>query len=562
MISPLASTLSPARRTVALRRIQTTTIDVLVIGGGVVGAGAALDAASRGLSVAVVEAQDWASGTSSRPSKLVHGGLRHLVQKEFKLVREALLERGLLMRTVAPHLVKPVRVLCPAASLWERVYLGAGMTLYDVLSGRRRGVLRHKRHTKADLRRDMPGLTLNRFCGGLSYCDAQVDATRLALTLIRTAGMYGALAVSRAAVTCVEPVTRGGEPVELIRIRDEETGEEFTAWARHVVKATDVLTDGVERTIGSPIGISASMAKSVHLVVPQERIPASLGLLLRTEHSVLFVIPWADHWIIGTTDTPWTLDKATPALTSADIDYLLRRVNVVLETPLSGEDVVGVYAGLRTPVAGHAKTTTQFRRQHVIDVPRDGVAVIAGGKLITYRAMAEDVVDAVLASRGTAAAASRTSCLPLIGAAKLEEAGEACQLALRERGLGTTFGDRLVDRYGSLAADVVSLVDEDPRLGSVVRGSESVLLAEIAYAVEAEGARHLEDILVRRTGLAFELPDAGFGALEEITVVAGDRLCWSDARRSHEIDLYSTRILRERDVIAFSRNKAVTPNCE
>ncbi|MER6529366.1 glycerol-3-phosphate dehydrogenase/oxidase [Streptomyces sp. NPDC001508] len=549
--APAASALSPARRAEALRKLENETIDVLVIGGGVVGAGAALDAASRGLSVAVVEARDWASGTSSRSSKLVHGGIRYLEQMEFKLVREALLERGRLMRTLAPHLVKPVQLLYPLTGLFERFYVGAGMTLYDFLSGRRRGVPRHRHLNPAELRQEMPGLTANRFSGGLTYYDAQVDDARLVLTLVRTAVEQGALAINRATVTEVQPAEAAGEPVERVRLRDEETGGVVTARARHVVNATGVWTDDTQAVLGAPAGLSVAMSKGVHIVVRRDRIPLGLGVLLRTEKSVLFVIPWDEHWIIGTTDTPWALDRANPAPTGADVDYLLEHVNAVLEDPLTHDDIVGVYAGLRPLVAGKASATTKLSREHVVGLPRPGVAVIAGGKLTTYRVMAQDVVDAVLASRGARVPPSRTARLPLLGAVGYGQAREACRRALRERGLQPKPADRLVDRYGDLATDVVALVDGDSRLGGIVPGTSDVLFAELAYAAREEDARHLEDVLVRRTRLTIELPDAGLAALEQIAEVVGDSLGWNDDIRKREITHYRTLVQLEHEARAL-----------
>ena len=549
--------LSPSTRLDALRTLQGETVDVLVVGGGVVGAGAAVDAVSRGLSVALVEAQDWASGTSSRSSKLVHGGIRYLEQLDFKLVREALLERGRLMRTLAPHLVKPVPFVYPLTKrVVERAYVGAGMLLYDILSGRKRGVPRHRHLTAADLQREMPGLTPNRFVGGISYYDAQVDDARLVLALVRTAADHGALAISRATVTSVQPASWAGEPVEVVRLRDEETGAELTARARHVVNATGVWTADSEAMIGGQAGFCIAMSKGVHLLVRRDRVALEQGILLRAGKSVLFVIPWGEHWIVGTTDTPWERDKAHPAPTAADVDYLLAHANTALEHPLTHDDVVGVYAGLRPLVAGPETATTRISREHVVGISRSGVAMIAGGKLTTYRVMARDVVDAVLASRSTPVRPSATADLPLVGAAGYAEAREACQLALLERGLQPSPADRLVNRYGDLAPAVVALIDEDEGLGDTVAGTRDVLLAEIAYAVEAQDARHIEDVLLRRTRLAIELPDGGLSIVEQIADVLGTRLGWSDADRARELAQYRTLVRLEREARALPDESA------
>jgi glycerol-3-phosphate dehydrogenase len=537
-----SSALTPARRQQTRCRLEDQLVDVLVIGGGVVGAGAALDAASRGLSVAVIEAQDWASGTSSRSSRLVHGGIRYLEQLDFALVREALGERGRLLHTLAPHLVKPVQFLYPLQKrVVERAYVGAGMALYDILSGRRRGVPSHRNLSAHDLHDEMPGLAAGRFVGGLSYFDAQVDDARLVLSLVRTAAECGALAMNRASVINVENPNHAHDGIA-VTIRDEELGDTFVTRARHVINATGVWTKESEGVIGAESGLTVTMSKGVHFLVRRDRIPFDLGLLLRTEKSVLFVIPWGQHWIVGTTDTPWNHDKVQPAATSADIDYLLTRINDVLATPLTRDDIVGVYCGLRPLISGSSSSTTKLSREHVIGVPRPGVAVIAGGKLTTYRVMAEDVVTAVLESTGTRTFPSATADIPLIGAEGYRFATAETRDALAARGFSTAPVARLVDRYGSLAPDVVELIDDDPALAEILPGTKDVLLAEIAYAVSAEDARHLEDVLVRRTRLAMELPDSGLSAVEVIAETMGRILGWTADETADEVQKYQTLI--------------------
>lgn len=541
----LTSALSPERRDESRRQLGESTVDVLVIGGGVVGAGAALDAISRGLSVAIIEARDWASGTSSRSSKLVHGGIRYLEQLDFKLVREALRERGNLLRLLAPHLVKPVPFLYPLQHRFiERAYVGAGMLLYDVLSGRTRGVPRHRHLSAHNLRREMPGLARNRFVGGLCYFDAQVDDARLVVTLVRTAAERGALALSRASVISVTPTddASGGNTVT---IRDDEMGDEFTATARHIINATGVWTEETEQLLGRQSGISVTMSKGVHFLVPRSKIPLDLGMLLRTEKSVLFVIPWDHHWLIGTTDTPWNLDKANPAATSADIDYILEHVNHVLETPLDRDDIVGVYSGLRPLVSGTASSTTQLSREHVVGIPRPGVAVIAGGKLTTYRVMAEDVVTAALESNNTSAPESTTATMPLIGAEGLNAVASATRDALAARGIDTAFTQRLLDRYGSLAPEVISLIDHNPGYELVLPGTRDVLVAEVGYAVLAEDARHIDDVLMRRTRLSMELSDAGSDVASVVATTMASLLGWDAAQRDSELERYRTLIRLE-----------------
>jgi glycerol-3-phosphate dehydrogenase len=324
--------LSLDQRRADLRRMATETFDVVVIGGGSTGTGAALDAATRGLRVALVEQRDFASGTSSRSSKLIHGGLRYLEQQEFGLVREALRERSLLLNVLAPHLVRPVPFLYPLTRrVWERVYVGAGMLLYDGLGGSK-GLHRHRHLTKRQALRIAPGLDPDSLIGGIQYYDAKVDDARHTMTVARTAARFGAAVASNAPVV---GFLREGGRVTGVRVRDLHTGEEIEVASRQVINATGVWTDDVQHLVGERGKFKVRASKGVHLVVPRDRIQLDTGLILRTEKSVLFVIPWGRHWIIGTTDNDWELDKAHPAASSSDIDYILEHVNAVVASPLT-----------------------------------------------------------------------------------------------------------------------------------------------------------------------------------------------------------------------------------
>src|SRR5680860_632013 len=344
---PTIAALSPQDRSRALAAMQEDELDLVIVGGGVVGAGAALDAATRGLSVGILEARDWASGTSSRSSKLIHGGLRYLEMLDFRLVREALKERGLLLQRLAPHLVRPIRFLYPLTHRgWERPYVGIGLALYDAMasvSSTASGVPRHKHLTKRQALRIAPSMRKDALVGAVQYYDAQVDDARHTMFVVRTAVAYGALATNRSRVT---GFIRQGERVTGVRVRDIETG------AKQVLNATGVWTDETQSMVGERGQFQVRASKGIHLVVPRDRIQSQCGLILRTEKSVLFVVPWGRHWIIGTTDTDWSLDKAHPAASSRDIDYILEHVNSVLGTPLTREDVEGVYAALRPLLAG------------------------------------------------------------------------------------------------------------------------------------------------------------------------------------------------------------------
>lgn len=372
-------------------------LDVLVLGGGVVGAGTALDAVTRGLSTGLVEARDWASGTSSRSSKLIHGGLRYLEMLDFDLVREALKERGLLLEKLAPHLVRPVPFLYPLQHKgWERLYAGTGVALYDAMAmthSHGRGLPVHRHLSRRHALRVAPCLKKDALVGALQYYDAQVDDARFVLNLVRTAAAYGARTANGTRVT---GFLREGERVVGARVQDVEGGGEYEIRAKQVVNATGVWTDDTQAMVGERGQIHVRASKGIHLVVPKDRIHSSTGLILRTERSVLFVIPWGRHWIVGTTDTAWDLDKAHPAASSADIDYLLEHVNSVLAVPLTRDDVEGVYAGLRPLLAGESDATSKLSREHTVAHPVPGLVVVAGGKFTTYRVMAKDAVDAAV----------------------------------------------------------------------------------------------------------------------------------------------------------------------
>ncbi len=409
----LPARLDPAYRDTAWQRLGARPFDVLVVGGGVTGTGAALDAATRGLSVALVEARDFASGTSSRSSKLFHGGLRYLEQFNFGLVREALHERELMLTRIAPHLVKPVSFLYPLTHrFWERPYVSAGMTLYDSMGGAR-SVPRHRHLTRGGALRLAPALKRTALTGALLYYDAQADDARHTLTVARTAATYGATVLSSAAVVSLD---RAGERIVGARVRNIETGEEVDVRASVVVNCTGVWTDEIQTLAGGRGRFHVRASKGVHIVVPRDRINSETGMILRTETSVLFVIPWNTHWIVGTTDTDWRLHKAHPAASRADIDYILDHVNEVLAVPLTHDDIQGVYAGLRPLLAGESETSSQLSREHAVARPQPGLISIAGGKYTTYRVMAADAIDAAVQDVGGAQPPSVTEHIPLVGA--------------------------------------------------------------------------------------------------------------------------------------------------
>ena len=486
-------------------------LDVLVIGGGIVGTGAALDAVTRGLRVGMLEARDWASGTSSRSSKLVHGGIRYLEQLDFRLVREALIERGLLLQRIAPHLVKPVRFLYPLTKpLFERFYIGAGMALYDLFSYtglRPPGVPHHRHLTKRQLLRAVPSLHPDAFTGGLTYWDAQVDDARYVANLARTASFYGAHVASRVQV---EGFVKVGQRVVGVKAHDLETDEHFEILAKQVVNATGRL-DGRDPGDGGrarPVQ-GAGLARACTSSCRATGSSRSSGLLLRTEKSVLFVIPWGRHWLIGTTDTDWDLDKAHPAATAADIDYLLEKVNEVLAVPLTRDDVEGVFAGLRPLLAGESDETSKLSREHIVAHSVPGLVVVAGGKWTTYRIMAKDAIDEAVAALDGKISESVTENIGLLGA-------EGYQAAWNKRGkIAKAFGvhkvrvEHLLNRYGVMTDELLDLLRERPELVEPLPGADDYIGAEVVYAATHEGALHLDDVLARRTRISIEAWDRG-----------------------------------------------------
>jgi glycerol-3-phosphate dehydrogenase len=539
--------LGPEERAAALEVLRTKELDILVIGGGIVGTGAALDAATRGLRVGMVEARDWASGTSSRSSKLVHGGIRYLEQLDFRLVREALIERGLLLQRIAPHLVKPVRFLYPLTKpLFERLYIGAGMALYDLFSytgGRPPGVPHHRHLTRSQVMRAIPSLKSDAFTGGLTYYDAQVDDARYVANLARTASFYGAHVASRVRV---EGFLKVGQRVVGVKAHDLETGEHFEIKARQVVNATGVWTDDTQAMVGERGQFKVRASKGVHLVVPRDRFQSKLGLLLRTEKSVLFVIPWGRHWLIGTTDTDWDLDKAHPAATAADIDYILAKVNEVLAVPLTRDDVEGVYAGLRPLLAGESDQTSKLSREHIVAHSVPGLVVVAGGKWTTYRIMAKDAIDEAVAALDGAYSESITEDIALLGAEGYQAAWNKRSKLARAFGVHRVRIEHLLNRYGVMTDELLDLIRARPELQEPLPGADDYLQAEVVYAATHEGAMHLDDVLARRTRISIEAWDRGVSAAPVVAELMARELGWDAARIEKEVSHWLRRVEAER----------------
>ncbi len=542
MLTP--ARLGPQERAQAWQDLTEREYDVVVVGGGVTGAGVALDAATRGLRVVLVEQRDFGSGTSSRSSKLFHGGLRYLEQLNFSLVREALRERELMLTRIAPHLVKPISFLYPLRHrIWERPYVTAGLTLYDSMGGAR-SVPRHQQLSRRKALQLAPGLRKDALAGALLYYDAQADDARHTMMVARTAATYGATLLSSAKVTGMQ---HAGERVVGVEVTDVETGETAEVSARVVINCTGVWTDDIQKLAGGRGQFNVRASKGVHIVVPRDRINSETGMILRTEKSVLFVIPWGTHWIIGTTDTDWELDKAHPAASRADIDYLLEHVNEVLAIPLTHEDIEGVYAGLRPLLAGESDASSSLSREHAVGRPQPGLVSIAGGKYTTYRVMAADAVEAALADLPAGVGPSVTDRIPLVGAEGYEALRNQVEHIARDRNLPTWRVTHLLDRYGSLTQEVLAVADEDPSLLEPLPDAEEYLKVEIVYAASHEGALHLDDLLSRRTRISIEAHDRGDSCADAAAALVAPVLDWDERRVEDEVAAYRARVAAERE---------------
>lgn len=527
-------------------------VDVLVVGGGVTGCGVALDAALRGLTVGLVEQRDFAAGTSSRSSKLVHGGLRYLEQLNVALVREALRERALLLDHLAPHLVRPLPFLYPLAHrIWERPYVGAGLTLYDTLGGLQPSVPRHSHLSRSAALRAFPSLRPETIAGAIRYHDAQVDDARHTLELARTAAAHGASLVSAARVA---EIVREGDQVVGARVTDATTGETHEVPARVVVNATGVWAGLTEELAGVAEPLRMRPSKGVHIVVPGDRIDASLALITKTRTSVLFVLPWGRSWVIGTTDTAWHHGLAHPSATHADLAYLLEQANAVLTSDLDETDVIGLYAGLRPLVDTEGLSESEISREHTVRRPLPGLVTIAGGKYTTYRVMAEDTVDAcgddLFPGRPDLMPPSRSAEVPLVGACEPAELLVELAGSPGTENLSDEHLDRLAHRYGRLLPELLLHLDDEPELAQEVPGGAGTLAVEVVHAATHEGALHVEDVLTRRTRLYLEAGDRGLAAARVVAHLMGEALGWDEQRRTEEVSRYQRRVAAELDAQA------------
>ncbi|HUQ43010.1 MAG TPA: glycerol-3-phosphate dehydrogenase/oxidase [Candidatus Limnocylindria bacterium] len=544
----------PEWRRDALRSLADERFDVLIVGGGIVGAGALLDATSRGLRAALVEQRDIASGTSGRSSRLIHGGLRYLEQLHFGLVYEALAERARLLR-LAPHLVRIEPFLFPiyGIPLFHQAFYGSGIFLYDLLGARRDGgFAKHLRPSSAieyapDLRRK--GLT-----GGIIYHDGVEDDARLALAVLRTALDGGAVAATR--VKAKQPLL-DGERLIGATVTDLVSGARFDVKAERVIDATGVWAAEPETRFAALEGADTFVpSRGSHIVIRRDRLPAQGGMTLRIPGRVVFIIPWPGHWIIGTTDHA---DRRRPEELSApedDVDELLETVNRQIQIDLTKGDIVGTYAGMRPLVGDPGGSTVKASREHRVAADASGLVRISGGKYTTYRVMARDVVDASLGRTEAKKRRSRTGDLPLVGAAPLDELDQiAASLERSLRDAAAAHGQaratwpprvarRLADRYGREASDLMTLA-RDLDLAVPIGDGVDHLQAEVAWAARNELALSIDDVLARRMRLAQELPDRGASIAPRVAAILGAELGWDAPRQADEVASYLETARRE-----------------
>lgn len=538
------SVLSPEQRNEAVAQLKKDSFDILVIGGGITGVGAALDAASRGLKVALIEANDFASGTSSRSSKLIHGGLRYLEQYDFKLVREALHERELMVASLAPHLVKPVGFLFPLTEKFkERTYVGAGLALYDALRGFQRALPWHKHISQRKIVEIAPSLRTDIVTGAIKYFDAQVDDARHTMEIARTAARHGAVIATGIRA---ESLLRDGKRVVGVKVKDSVSNSSFEIKATATIMCAGIWSDELHEKFGIKPGYSVTMSKGVHIVLPRSAIQSEAGIILKTQVSVLFLIPWGDKWIVGTTDTPYTGDRSEPVATNEDVDYILNEANRVLKPKIKREDIIGVYAGLRPLVSNNKNSsTTKLSREHTVDRPVPGFISIAGGKYTTYRIMGKDAVDLAVNELRRITSDSVTDKLPAVGAdgyhALVQQSAQIADLY----GVTEECVIHLLNRYGSLISEVLEIVKRDSKMSERIDSSLPYIKAEIEYAASHEGARSVDDVISRRTRIAFESRDHGRSIAPEVATIISSVLGWGLKERRASVSSYLALIDRE-----------------
>ena len=548
-MEPLAATV----RTVYLERLAQEQFDVLVIGGGITGAGVALDAAARGYRVALVEKADFASGTSSKSTKLAHGGIRYLPQFDLAMIQEGVIERGLMVRH-APFLVRPLPFIIPVyehmpwpSSLPVRpptdfgltLVLDIGLWMYDLMAGWL-NIGRHKRISAGETLRRAPALRSAGLKKALLYYDAQTNDAKLTVTVLRTAAQLGAMVTNYTEVT---GFTRANGKLNGAVVCDKLTGQEVTVSARYIINAAGVFAEQVAALTGDEPKATVEPSKGIHLVVARERVNISTTAVVLPETEdgrILYVIPWEARAIIGTTDTG-SGDLDDPQATPEDIAYLLKHVNNYLEVNLTHDDILSVYAGYRPLVKSRGARAADLSRTHVVLQENNGMVTIVGGKLTTYRRMAQDTVD-VLAKRDGMPISHPTQKLLLNGAIGWRNAKREIEARGQQLGLAPDIVEHLALTFGSNANTVLDLVNEDKSLRERLIPDLPYLHAEVVYACRAEMAMTLEDVLARRTRIILEDAERGAGVAAEVAALMARELGWSSDHTRAQVEKYSTLV--------------------
>lgn len=545
--------LSSTVRAQNLSLLNEERFDVLVIGGGVTGAGVALDAVARGYKVALVEKTDFASGTSSKSTKLVHGGIRYLSNFDFALVREALTERGILLR-IAPYLVHAVPFILPMykgdrhpvglpfttpRGIGLGFVMDVGLWFYDLLAGRL-NMKRHRRLSRERVRQLAPTLVTKGLNNGFVYYDGQTHDARLTLAILRTAAQYGATIVNYAEVTSF--VMEQGKAVGVL-VHDRLNDQQLTVYARHIVNATGVFSEEIEMLTGDTPQFQVEPSKGVHLVLSREDLQLgdyAIVLPETDDRRILFIVPWETRAIYGTTDTG-SGDLNHPAANRDDIAYLLEHLNRYLSVSLTEEDIISTYAGYRPllkPRQNSEHSSAKLSRTHAVFQDHSGVVTIVGGKLTTYRRMAQDTVD-VLNKRDGSPALHPTLDMPLHGSAGWPTVKHDLEKKAKALGLSEQTIAHLGTSYGSEGLAILTIVESDPSLAELLIGDLPYIRAEVIYACRYEMAMTPYDVLARRTSITLLDRQRGMGIVDEVASLMAQELGWSPADRQSMIDAFN-----------------------
>lgn len=545
--------LSSTVRTHNLSLLNNERFDVLVIGGGVTGAGVALDAVARGYKVALVEKTDFASGTSSKSTKLVHGGVRYLSSFDFAMVREALTERGILLR-IAPYLVHPVPFVLPMykgdrhpvglpfttpGGIGLGFVMNVGLWFYDMLAGRL-NIKRHRHLSRDRVMKLAPTLVTEGLKDGFVYYDAQTNDARLTMALIRTAAQYGATIVNYAELTSF--VIEKGKVIGA-HVHDRLDEQQLTVYARHIVNATGVFSEEIEELTGSQPQVQVEPSKGVHLVLSSEDLQLGNTAIVLPETDdkrILFIVPWESRAIYGTTDTG-SGDLNHPSANRNDIAYLLDHLNRYLSITLTEEDIISTYAGYRPlmkPRHDSGHSSARLSRTHGVLQGQSGMVSIVGGKMTTYRRMAQDTID-VLSKRDGSAVVHPTLDMPLHGSAGWPAVKKDLEAKGKALGLSEKTTTHLGQSYGAESLEVLNLIESDSSLAELLIGDLPYIKAEVVYACRYEMAMTPYDVLARRTSITLVDRQRGMGIVDEVAALMAQELGWSPAQQQNLIDTFN-----------------------